>query len=169
MGKIGSFVKHGQQNALDIQPGVKRVFYAFYGIQQLPQSFQGKKFTLQRDHNGMAGGKGIEGQQAQCRRTIDENQVEIDHALQESRQGELLNNDQRRDNVQGRMQLVPRDGVLNVLSENGAVLLLDDYIGSGATMKEAVHVLRSQGGIEAAIVPLTIARIRWRLGARGMI
>lgn len=86
-----------------------------------------------------------------------------------NRQGELLNNDQRRDNVSGRMQLGNTNSALAALTTEDAVLLLDDYIGSGATMKEAVRVMRTEGGIRAAIVPLTIARVRWRLGARGMI
>ena len=85
------------------------------------------------------------------------------------RQGELLNNDQRRDNVNGRMQLT------NALIRPGApaptkgILLLDDYTGSGATLKEAARVLRKDGGFGADIVPFTIARVRWRIGARGMI
>ncbi|HEX6386073.1 MAG TPA: RecQ family ATP-dependent DNA helicase [Anaerolineae bacterium] len=85
------------------------------------------------------------------------------------RQGDLLNNDQRRDNVAKKMQLT---GLLvrpGAPPPTRAILLLDDYIGSGATIKEAVRVLRQDGGFPAAIVPLTIARIRWRLGAKGMI
>ncbi|MCP4693057.1 MAG: RecQ family ATP-dependent DNA helicase [Desulfobacterales bacterium] len=81
------------------------------------------------------------------------------------RQGELLNNDQRRDNVRGKMHLT---GHLPSLSGK-AILLLDDYIGSGATIKEAVRVLRKPGGVKEDIVPFTIARVRWRLGAKGMI
>jgi ATP-dependent DNA helicase RecQ len=86
-----------------------------------------------------------------------------------NRQGELFNNDQRRDNVHGRMRLSSADCLLKTLSEMDALLLLDDYIGSGATIKEAVRVLRSEGALQARIVPITIARVRWRLGARGMI
>ena len=86
-----------------------------------------------------------------------------------SRQGELLNNDQRRENVQGRMQLSPSGKGLIALAPGDAILLLDDYIGSGATVKEAVRSLRVHSGTQAAIVPVTIARVRWRLGARGMI
>jgi ATP-dependent DNA helicase RecQ len=86
-----------------------------------------------------------------------------------NRQGELLNNDQRRENVRGRMQVISEDGLLSTLSEKDAVLLVDDYIGSGATMKEAVRALRKEGSLRAAILPITIARVRWRLGARGMI
>lgn len=86
-----------------------------------------------------------------------------------ARQGELLNNDQRRDNVAGKM------GLSGLLIRPGApppqdgILLLDDYTGSGATFKEAVRVLRAEGGFTADIVPFAVARVRWRIGARGMI
>ena len=79
-----------------------------------------------------------------------------------SRQGELLNNDQRRENVKGKMTV---SGAL----PDGAVLLLDDYTGSGATFREAARALRKDAGFTHDIVPLTIARVRWRLGAAGMI
>ena len=86
-----------------------------------------------------------------------------------ARQGELLNNDQRRHNVKEKM------GLTSPLIRRGApppkkaILLLDDYTGSGATLKEAVRVLRKEGGFTADIVPFTVARVRWRIGARGMI
>jgi ATP-dependent DNA helicase RecQ len=80
-----------------------------------------------------------------------------------ARQGELRNNDQRRQNVEGHMGL----GGSRVPS--GDVLLVDDYIGSGATLREAGRVLRQQAKLSGRIVPLTIARVRWRLGAAGMI
>ena len=51
----------------------------------------------------------------------------------------------------------------------GGVLLLDDFIGSGATLREAARVLRKQGKLTAAIVPLTLARVRWKLGAAGRV
>ena len=84
-----------------------------------------------------------------------------------SRQGELLNNDQRRDNVAGKMEPGPgaRDGQLPA----GRLLLLDDYTGSGATLREAARVLRKVADYEGDIVPFVIARVRWKLGASGMI
>ena len=82
------------------------------------------------------------------------------------RQGELFNNDQRRENVHQKM-CITRPAP-NMISDQ-TILLLDDYTGSGATLKEAVRALRKQGKIEADIVPVTIARIRWRLGAKGMV
>ncbi len=86
-----------------------------------------------------------------------------------ARQGELLNNDQRRNNVAGKMGLASPLIRPGATPPHKAILLLDDYIGSGATMKEAVRVLRQDGSFPAEIVPFTIARVRWRLGARGMI
>jgi len=49
------------------------------------------------------------------------------------------------------------------------MLLIDDYIGSGVTIKEGVRAIRKGTKFKDDIVPLTIARVRWRLGARGMI
>ena len=84
--------------------------------------------------------------------------------LPDKRQGELLNNDQRRSNVDKKMHY-DQDARL----PKGTVLLLDDYVGSGATLKEAARVLRRQVNVSADIVLLTLASVRWRLGKRGMI
>ena len=51
----------------------------------------------------------------------------------------------------------------------GSILILDDYMGSGATLREAVRTLRQVGGFRGSLVPLAVARVRWRLGAPGMI
>ncbi|MEQ8274236.1 MAG: RecQ family ATP-dependent DNA helicase [Deltaproteobacteria bacterium] len=80
----------------------------------------------------------------------------------EARQGELLNNDQRRDNVKGRLDAALDD-------DGGAVLLVDDYTGSGSTLAEAARALRKDAGWSGAIVPFVIAKVRWRLGARGIV
>jgi ATP-dependent DNA helicase RecQ len=81
-----------------------------------------------------------------------------------ARQGELLNNDQRRFNVSQKMTV----SFTKTISR-GAIILLDDYIGSGATMKEAARALRKDGNFKASIIPLVIAAVKWRLGRRGMI
>ncbi len=79
-----------------------------------------------------------------------------------ARQGELLNNDQRRQNVRGRMAAhLPGDTA-------NALLLVDDYVGSGATLAEAVRALRAAGHA-GEVVPFTVAKVRWRLGARGIV
>ncbi len=84
--------------------------------------------------------------------------------MPEKRQGELLNNDQRRFNVLNKM----RAGDQNVLL-GGTILLLDDYTGSGATIQEATRVLQKDMKFKGEIVPFAIASIKWRLGSVGMI
>jgi ATP-dependent DNA helicase RecQ len=81
----------------------------------------------------------------------------------ESRQGELLNNDQRKFNVDKHMTHAKKK-----LPE-GTILLLDDYTGSGATFKEAARVLRKEVETKEKIIPFAMASVRWKLGKRGMI
>jgi ATP-dependent DNA helicase RecQ len=80
-----------------------------------------------------------------------------------ARQGELHNNDQRRKNVHQKMGAAQGRNM-----PPGAIILFDDYVGSGATLKEAARALRKQG-LQNVIVPLTIASIQWRLGGRGYV
>jgi ATP-dependent DNA helicase RecQ len=80
-----------------------------------------------------------------------------------ARQGELRNNDQRRENVDNKM------GLGASARPGGDLLLLDDFIGSGATLREAGRALRKQARLTGAIVPLTLARVRWKLGAPGRV
>lgn len=82
----------------------------------------------------------------------------------EARQGFLLNNDQRLKNVQGKMGIDDRYKM-----PTGHILLLDDYIGSGATFKEAARALRKEAKFTYDIVPLAIAAVKWKLGSPGMI
>jgi ATP-dependent DNA helicase RecQ len=80
----------------------------------------------------------------------------------EHRQGTLLNNDQRKLNVQKKMEAthpIPA----------GPLLLLDDYTGSGATLKEAARALRVKGGKELILIPVTIATVKWKLGSSGFV
>ena len=81
-----------------------------------------------------------------------------------ARQGELLNNDQRRYNVNQHMAYLRTHHL-----PAGPLLLLDDYTGSGATLTEAARVLRKEAGFQGQIVPFTIGQVKWRLGKVGMI
>ena len=81
----------------------------------------------------------------------------------QARQGELLNNDQRRMNVANQMTLSTQ------VLPAGNVLLFDDYVGSGATFKEAARALQKKSGKSISIVPFAIAAVTWKLGQRGMI
>jgi len=79
-----------------------------------------------------------------------------------SRQGELLNNDQRHHNVHQRMI-----ATLNEPLPKGTLILFDDYIGSGNTIKEAARALRATKQIPHELVPFTVAAIKWHLGKPG--
>ena len=80
------------------------------------------------------------------------------------RQGECLNNDQRKHNVYQNMVATVYDK-----KPKGAILLFDDYVGSGATLKEAARALIKDADLKHPIIPFTIANVKWRLGKRGMI
>ncbi|MFT4553479.1 MAG: ATP-dependent DNA helicase RecQ [Chlamydiales bacterium] len=82
----------------------------------------------------------------------------------ESRQGFLLNNDQRRKNVNQKMSV---NGEKSLSS--GTIILLDDYMGSGSTLKEAARALRKEAKLENEIVPVTMAFVKWKLGKPGMV
>jgi ATP-dependent DNA helicase RecQ len=82
-----------------------------------------------------------------------------------ARQGTLSNNDQRRENVRGCFALGPDTRKV----PRGAVLLVDDYIGSASTLREVGQLLRKNGKLDREMVPLMIARVRWKLGSPGMI
>ncbi len=79
------------------------------------------------------------------------------------RQGELFNNNQRHENVFGKMIVKHSFNM-----PQGTLLLLDDYVGSGNTLKEAARALRSYS-IKNEIVPFTIAAVKWCLGKQGFV
>lgn len=85
------------------------------------------------------------------------------NSVPHNRQGENTNNDQRRSNVKGKMQVNGWD------FPRGRVLLLDDYTGSGATFNEAARALNKAPGIDLEPVPFAVAAVRWKLGQSGMI
>jgi ATP-dependent DNA helicase RecQ len=51
---------------------------------------------------------------------------------------------------------------------SGNVLLVDDYTGSGSTLREAARALEAAGHTGRRI-PLAVARVRWRLGRPGIV
>lgn len=84
------------------------------------------------------------------------------HEIPEKRQGELLNNDQRAANVHQKMS------AKKVALPEGPILLFDDYIGSGATLREASRAIREIQK-KPILIPFTIALIKWKLGSPGFI
>lgn len=79
------------------------------------------------------------------------------------RQGELFNNNQRSENVFRHMQVNAK-----LYIPAGTLILLDDYIGSGNTLKEAARAIRAHS-IFSELVPFTIAGVKWKLGKQGFV
>lgn len=76
------------------------------------------------------------------------------------RQGELFNNDQRQENVHKKMA-----ATMSLKTTSRPWLILDDYIGSGATLREAARALRQV--TNDPLIPVTIASVTWKLGKSG--
>lgn len=83
--------------------------------------------------------------------------------IPQKRQGELLNNNQRRENVYGKMQATKYG-----IEATGALILFDDYIGSGNTIREAARALRACG-LRNKLIPFTVATLKWHLGKPGFV
>ncbi len=82
--------------------------------------------------------------------------------LPPKRQGELLNNDQRHDNVHLRM------GVKSLQHlPKGNLILFDDYVGSGNTIREAARAIKTIRNSNQQIVPFAVASLKWHLGKPG--
>jgi len=78
------------------------------------------------------------------------------------RQGELLNNDQRHYNVHQRMKINAPASI-----SSAPLVVFDDYIGSGNTLKEAARALRGKKTVTNELIPFTIASVKWHLGKQG--
>ena len=52
---------------------------------------------------------------------------------------------------------------------NKAVILFDDYIGSGATLQEAARALKKEANFQNPMIPVTIAMVKWHLGKPGFV
>jgi RecQ family ATP-dependent DNA helicase len=81
----------------------------------------------------------------------------------DARQHELADNELRQLNVADRME-----AKLGRKFRRGSVLLLDDYIGSGATIEEAIRALSSVLPEKIKIVPFAIAAVKWQESSRKM-
>ena len=76
-GQLGPAVEHRQDDALDREVGVEVVADEIERGEQLGQSFQGVVLALERDEHGVGGGQGVDGQQPERRRAVDEDVVVV--------------------------------------------------------------------------------------------
>ena len=74
-GQAVAGIVHGQHHAQQVQPGIEPLFDQLEGLQQFDDAFQGEKFALQGDEQFLRGAEGVEGQQAQGRRAVDDDVI----------------------------------------------------------------------------------------------
>ena len=72
LGQVGAVVKHGQQHALNGKLGVEAGRYAIERRHELGDALQREILSLHGDEQGIGGDQGVEGQQVERRRAIEE-------------------------------------------------------------------------------------------------
>ena len=75
--QVGAAVQHRQQHALDVQAGVQRLFHPLDGLHQAGHTLQRVILALDGDHHAIRGSEGIDRQQGQTGRTVDQDEVEV--------------------------------------------------------------------------------------------
>ena len=68
-------VEHGQHHAEKPQLRIEPLLDLFIGLQQLDDAFQGKELALERYKDLLGGAQGVEREQAERRRAIQDNEI----------------------------------------------------------------------------------------------
>ena len=64
-------------DAFDVERGVQSGAHAAHGADQIRETFEREVLAVQRDEHGVGGDEGVEREEAQRRRTIDEDPVVV--------------------------------------------------------------------------------------------
>ena len=67
---------HAEDHTLDIERGVQRLAHKLDGFEELADALQREVVRLHRDEDAVRGGQGVECQQAQCWRAVEDDDVE---------------------------------------------------------------------------------------------
>src|SRR6185437_12579222 len=70
-GEVHPFVEHGEQDAFDSQGGVKGFSNTLHRIEELGDAFEGEELALNRDEDAVGRNQGVEGEEIQGRRAIN--------------------------------------------------------------------------------------------------
>ena len=76
-GEVGPVVEHREQNAFDFERMVEGLADAVDGVHEFGDAFEGEEFALDGDEDGIGGDQGVEGEEVEGRRAIDEDEVVI--------------------------------------------------------------------------------------------
>ena len=75
--ELRALIRHGEQHARDTQAGVEIHTDPFDGVPQLAEALQGVVFGLNRDHDLVRGDHDVKRHEAERRRAVDQDDVDI--------------------------------------------------------------------------------------------
>ena len=73
--QVIAFIEHGQHNTLNLKPRIVGLPDPFDGVHKVAQPLERIEFALQRHQHRVGGHQGVEGQQTERRRAVDENEI----------------------------------------------------------------------------------------------
>ena len=77
LGEVGAVVEHGEDDAFDEEAGVEGLADALDGVEQFADAFQGEVLGLHGDEDGVGGDQGVEGEQVERGRTVEDDDLEL--------------------------------------------------------------------------------------------
>ena len=77
LGEVGAVVVHGEGDAFDDEAGIEGLADALDGIEQLADAFEGEVFGLHGDEDGVGGDQGVEGEQVERGRAVEDDDVKL--------------------------------------------------------------------------------------------
>ena len=76
LAEVRALVVHRQQHAVDVERRVERGAHAAQRDDEVGEAFEREVLAVQRDEHGVGGDEGVEREQAERRRAVDEDVVE---------------------------------------------------------------------------------------------
>jgi hypothetical protein len=77
LGKVGAVVIHGEDDAFDEKAGIQGLSDAFDGIEELAYTFEGEILGLHGDEYGIGGDEGVQREEVECRRTVEDDDFKL--------------------------------------------------------------------------------------------
>ena len=74
--QVGALVEHGEDDAFDGESGVELDPDAVDGVEQLGDAFEGEVLGLHRDEDGVGRDQGVEGEEVEGRRAVEDDELE---------------------------------------------------------------------------------------------
>ena len=72
LGEVGAVVEHGEDDAFDEEAGIEGLADALDGVEQLADAFEGEVLGLHGDEDGVGGDQGVEGEQVERGRAVED-------------------------------------------------------------------------------------------------